>query len=458
MKNALMMRALLFAVTFAVASLPAVSAVPACRFDAVAAGSGKIGQWIDKSNWLAVENQRVSLQAATVFMPAQRLRPATGSPTLRAAVRPLDIDRVEATDPLDGSKRDLAFLLDSRLYADGLVVLHNGRIVVERYRNGLRAGEPRLLLQATRPLLSLLGAVSIGQGKLAGERAVARVIPSLNSHPDLRKLSIQRLLLDHERHAWSAEELDRWRQAAGWSSGPANAGIRSWLAEPGRWDRPLLDHQASTVDGSPDDDLLAWVLAESNATPLAPLFCEQLLSRARPEHPVLWLTDARGVELADGLGLSLRDFWPPRPVVARCTRKPRPHAHPRLVHRDADRLVGQPQRGNAGPGQGQRAALRFYPPRWQEQPGRPHRQPWQQPVRRFRPPPGRRALCHLSADRHAGAARDPRAVLAGDRPGGNPAAKALSMSGAREAQANRQILPAGTAQAVVKESLDHDQG
>jgi hypothetical protein len=32
------------------------------------------------------------------------------------------------------------------------------------------------------------------------------------------------------------------------------------------------------------------------------------------------------------------------------------------------------------------------------------------------------------------------------------------MSGAREAQANRQILPAGTAQAVVKESLDHDQG
>ncbi|MEF8699831.1 MAG: hypothetical protein V5B33_11045 [Candidatus Accumulibacter sp. UW20] len=308
MKNALMMRALLFAVTFAVASLPAVSAVPACRFDAIAAGSGKIGQWIDKSNWLAVENQRVSLQAATVFMPAQRLRPATGSPTLRAAVRPLDIDRVEATDPLDGSKRDLAFLLDSRLYADGLVVLHNGRMVVERYRNGLRAGEPRLLLQATRPLLSLLGAVSIGQGKLAGERAVARVIPSLNSHPDLRKLSIQRLLLDHERHAWSAEELDRWRQAAGWSSGPANAGIRSWLAEPGRWDRPLLDHQASTVDGSPDDDLLAWVLAESNATPLAPLFCEQLLSRARPEHPVLWLTDARGVELADGLGLSLRDF------------------------------------------------------------------------------------------------------------------------------------------------------
>jgi hypothetical protein len=308
MKNGLMMRSLLFAVTLAVATLPAVSAVPACRFDAVAAGSGKIGQWIDKSNWLAVENQRVSLQAATVFMPAQRLRPAAGSPTLRAAARPLDVDRIEVTDPLDGGKRDLAFLLDSRLYADGVVVLHSGRIVVERYRNGLRAGEPRLLLQATRPLLSLLGAIGISQGKLAGERSVARAIPALNSSPGLRKLSIQRLLLDQERHAWPAEELDRWRQAAGWGSSPTPAGIRAWLAEPGRWDKPLVDHQATAFAGSPDDDLLAWVLAESNATPLARLFCEQMLTRARPEHPVLWLTDARGVELADGLGLSLRDF------------------------------------------------------------------------------------------------------------------------------------------------------
>jgi CubicO group peptidase (beta-lactamase class C family) len=59
---------------------------------------------------------------------------------------------------------------------------------------------------------------------------------------------------------------------------------------------------------SPEDDLLAWVLADSNGMPLSRLFCEQLLVRAKPEHAVLWLSDAQGVELAGGLGLSLRDF------------------------------------------------------------------------------------------------------------------------------------------------------
>jgi CubicO group peptidase (beta-lactamase class C family) len=42
--------------------------------------------------------------------------------------------------------------------------------------------------------------------------------------------------------------------------------------------------------------------------PLSRLFCEQLLSRTKAEHPVLWVSDAQGVELASGLGLALRDF------------------------------------------------------------------------------------------------------------------------------------------------------
>lgn len=289
-------------------TISTTGAAPSCQFDVVAAGSGEIGQWINKDNWLAVDNQRVSLQAADVFMPARRLRPAAGGQALRAAPRPLDIDRLETTDPFDGRKRDLGFLLDSRLDADGILVLHNGKILSERYRNGLRAGEPRLLLQATRPLLALLGAVSIAQGKLTGDKSVTRFVPALNSQSGLRKLSVQRLLQGQERHAWSSEELAQWRRAGGWTSSQSATGVRSWLSQPGRWDKPLVEQEVPPFAGSPDDDLLAWLLAESNAIPLARLFCEQLLIRSRHEHPVFWLTDSQGIELADGLGLSLRDF------------------------------------------------------------------------------------------------------------------------------------------------------
>lgn len=303
MKRRLTMLSLVLATTISTAG-----AAPSCQFEAVAAGSGEIGQWIDKDNWLAVDNQRVSLQSADVFMPARRLRPAAGSEALRAAPRPLDIDRLETTDPFDGRKRDLGFLLDSRLEADGVLVLHNGKILSERYRNGLRAGEPRLLLQTTRPLLALLGAMSIAQGKLTGDKAVTRFVPALNSQSGLRKLSVQRLLQGQERHAWAPQELAQWRQAGGWTSSQRATGIRSWLSQPGRWDKPLVEQEVPPFAGSPDDDLLAWLLAESNAIPLARLFCDQLLIRSRHEHPVFWLTDSQGIELADGLGLSLRDF------------------------------------------------------------------------------------------------------------------------------------------------------
>ena len=88
----------------------------------------------------------------------------------------------------------------------------------------------------------------------------------------------------------------------------AESGVRTWLAQPGRWDQPLKLPEAPRFSASPDDDLLAWTLAESNGMPLAQLFCEQLFRRSNPEHAMLWVSDVSGNELADGLGLSLRDF------------------------------------------------------------------------------------------------------------------------------------------------------
>lgn len=286
----------------------ASAALPACQFETVASGPQKIGNWIDKHNWLDLENRRATLPAGNTFMPARRLRPDPGSDALRPAPTTFDLDSPKVIDPLDGRERNLGFLLDSRLDADGVLVLHNGRILAERYRNGLRPEDPRLLLQATRPLLNLLGAISIAQGKLAADKAVSRYLPGLSTQPGMRKLAVQRLLENNESRDWSAEELASWRQAGGWTSDQDESGIRAWLSQPGHWEKAPSDQVRPLATALPDDDLLAWLLAESNAMPLAELFCNHLFSRQRPEHPVLWLTDSHGVELAGGLALSLRDF------------------------------------------------------------------------------------------------------------------------------------------------------
>jgi hypothetical protein len=38
----------------------------ACQFEQVPVGPQKLGAWIDKSNWLAIENQRLSLQRRSI--------------------------------------------------------------------------------------------------------------------------------------------------------------------------------------------------------------------------------------------------------------------------------------------------------------------------------------------------------------------------------------------------------
>lgn len=281
------------------------AAAPACNFESFPAGPRQLGRWIDQSNWLEPANRRAGLLSAPRFMAGRRL-PADGVEP--PATPPADFSRLLVDDPLDDQPRSVDFLLDSRLQADGLVMIRNGRLVAERYRNGLQAATPRLLLDATRPLLNLLGAIAIAQGKLAADRAVARGLGAAPANPALRKLSVQRLLDNPGLYDWSPADLEGWQQAAGWTT-PAGKGMRAWLAERLRDQLPVSRRQPPAIAvASPEDELLASLLSDAYGNPLPRIFCEQLLTRHRPEHPVIWLSDPQGDALAAGLGMSLRDF------------------------------------------------------------------------------------------------------------------------------------------------------
>ncbi|QKS30286.1 MAG: 6-aminohexanoate-dimer hydrolase [Accumulibacter sp.] len=278
-----------------------------CVIESVARNTTSLGPWIDQDNWLAPENLRVGLQSAGSFMPLLRIKPTTAAQILHPASRPLDLDKIKARDPLDQQQRDVGFLLATRLYADGVVVLSNGRISGERYWNGLAARDQRLLLAGTRPLLSLMGAMAVAQGRLAPDRSIIRHIPALGAQTGLRKLSIRRLLEGESHFDWSSQDIRDWLAAGGWHSGAIAGGVRAWLNQPGRWERDLSP--APVLGGvGPEGDLLVWAIAESYRMPLAQVFCEEVLRRLRPETSALWLTDTQGTELSSGLALSLRDL------------------------------------------------------------------------------------------------------------------------------------------------------
>ncbi len=274
-----------------------------CDFVSQPAGQGQIGRWIDRGNWLAEPHRRLTLQSAEVFMPTRQHLPAGGKP---GAGQPL-ADNLPVRDPLDGSQRDLAFVLDSQLRADAVLVLRNGKLVGERYRHGYRPEQPRLLLGATRPLLNLLGSVAIAQGAASADKSISRLLPELSHQASLRKLSLQRLLENNEGFTWGNDEVHDWAEQV--NGGVANpGGVRAWLAADVRWPRKLYDLPLLAAQQSPDADLLAWTLSSVFKRPLAEAFCEQLFRRYPPQYPVHWLTDLQGNELGNGLALSLRDF------------------------------------------------------------------------------------------------------------------------------------------------------
>ena len=285
-----------------------IYAADKCIITHQGAGGRKMGAWVNQGNWLDPENLRFGLQSPERFMPLVSIKSPVLSKKLKFRLQTLNLENIKATDPVSQETRELGFILNTRLYADGLLVLQNGEVLSEQYWHGASAQKPRVLLDAGRSVLSLMGAMAVAQGKLSKNNSVIRYVSALNEQIGLRKLSIQRLLEANSQFEWSNQELNDWHVAGGWKPGEFDANLRLWLSQPKRWDRNLLEEATGVSGASPEGDLLAWALAESYEMPLAEVFCENVLSGLGPENPVYWLTDSQGTALSDGLALSLRDF------------------------------------------------------------------------------------------------------------------------------------------------------
>lgn len=263
---------------------------------------------VTRSNWLAAEHLRIGLQAPERFMPGVAMRSSARSTGLNKVSSPIDIDRQTAIDPDDGSEQSLRFLLATRLYADGIIVLKGDQVLLEHYRSGFAPDSAHLLLQATRPFLTTLLAAAVERGRLSREKSIVRPLPELAGQSNLRKISVQRLLDGRSGLTWSAEDRRQWLSASNWGAVPekSSAGIRSWLTARKNWPRDA-ELPLSEV-GGPEGELLVWTLESASKQPVSHVLCESILSAIGAQDEAFWATDSAGTELADGLALSLRDL------------------------------------------------------------------------------------------------------------------------------------------------------
>jgi len=167
---------------------------------------------------------------------------------------------------------------------DGMAVLHRGRLVFERYANGMTDETPHILMSVSKSMLGLL----VAETGIDPERAVLDFIPELKgtaySQATVRHLLDMRagIVWDEDYLATSGPIIE-YRKATGWNPlapGDTPTDLRSFYKK-----LTEAEPQGGPVHYvSPNSDLLAWVVERATGG-----MCATLRDLARVGQ---WLIEA----------------------------------------------------------------------------------------------------------------------------------------------------------------------
>src|SRR5579871_2330275 len=164
---------------------------------------------------------------------------------------------------------------------DGLVILHRGKVILERYGNGMTADTPHILMSVSKSLTAVVAGILTAQGKLDPEQKVVSLIPelkdSLYSGATVRHVLDMRVGIDFdEDYLATSGPIIEYRKSTNWNPlGPGErpSDLRTFLA--GLTQRNGPDggpfHYVST-----NTDLLGWILERASGVRFADLISNLL--------------------------------------------------------------------------------------------------------------------------------------------------------------------------------------
>ena len=128
------------------------------------------------ANWDLPPFNRWSFQNVRSVLPTRAIARSPG-PGLALLQAPHDLEDVSFTD-LDGSRRTLGDML-ATTYTDGFLLLHRGRVVFERYMNGMSETTLHLSQSVVKSFVGTLVGIMVGRGVLALDMPVSHYVPEL---------------------------------------------------------------------------------------------------------------------------------------------------------------------------------------------------------------------------------------------------------------------------------------
>ena len=201
---------------------------------------------------------------------------------------------------------DDSFLADSD--TDGIVVLHRGRRVFERYFNGMSAETPHILMSVSKSMLGLL----VGLIDLDVDRPVTDVLPGVKDTA-YRGATIRHLLdmrvgvAFDEDYLTTTGPIVEYRKATGWNPPDDPPGdLHSFYSQLKETDG---NHGGRFHYVSPNTDLLGWVIEAATGRRYAELMSEYLWKPIGAERSAYITVDRLGApRTAGGMCATARDL------------------------------------------------------------------------------------------------------------------------------------------------------
>jgi CubicO group peptidase (beta-lactamase class C family) len=253
------------------------------------------------------------------FSNIRQLLPTTNVPRGNAPVSVLA--RAERAD-IDGMSFQVlgtdntmtwAQSLDAN-YTDGIVVLHKGRVVYERYAGALKADGQHIAHSVTKSFFGTIGAMLVAEGKLDENAPVANYVAELKDtgfgNATVRQvLDMTTGIKYSENYADpKAEVYDHVRAGGVLPRPPGYAGPKTFY-EFLQTVQPEGVHGQAFAYKTVNSDALGWMIRRATGKSIGENLQERIWSKLGAEQDAYFTVDSVGNEFAGGgMNASLRDM------------------------------------------------------------------------------------------------------------------------------------------------------
>ena len=247
------------------------------------------------------------------FLPTKQVSRGISPPVL------LDYEIDESIDALSfkpiGSDKFMTWKESlSANYTDGVLIIHKGRIVYEKYIGCLDEKGKHAAMSMTKSLTGLLAEILVAEGSLDDKVKVYTIIPELSSSAfgsaTVRQVMDMTTALDYSED-YSDPEADIWIYSAAASPLPKPKDYKG----PDGYFEYLQTVKQSGIHGEAfgyktiNSDTLGWIVSRVSGKNLAELLSDRIWSRMGAEQDAYMTVDAKGTPFAGGgLSAGMRDL------------------------------------------------------------------------------------------------------------------------------------------------------